>query len=64
MEKAEEIIFSYSPNVFLCVSSFNKKAKRFYERLGYKRVGILKDFLIKGADEYLLRKTKGPRIGY
>jgi ribosomal protein S18 acetylase RimI-like enzyme len=38
MEKAEKIIFSYSPNVFLCVSSFNKKAKRFYERLGYKKI--------------------------
>jgi ribosomal protein S18 acetylase RimI-like enzyme len=57
---AEKEIFRSSPNVFLCVSSFNKGARRFYARLGYKEAGVLKDFLIKGADEVLLRKTKGP----
>ncbi|MEW5951801.1 MAG: GNAT family N-acetyltransferase [Elusimicrobia bacterium] len=60
IKKAEQIIFSHSKNVFLCVSSFNKKAFIFYKKLGYKRVGILKDFLVKGRDEYLMRKTKGP----
>jgi ribosomal protein S18 acetylase RimI-like enzyme len=32
---AEERIHRDSPNVFLCVSSFNEGAKRLYERLGY-----------------------------
>jgi [ribosomal protein S18]-alanine N-acetyltransferase len=31
---AEERIFRDSPNVFMCVSSFNKDAQRLYERLG------------------------------
>jgi ribosomal protein S18 acetylase RimI-like enzyme len=57
---AEERIFRESPNVFLCVSSFNAAAQRFYARLGYQRVGELKDYVVKGHSEYLMRKTKGP----
>ena len=60
MRFAEAKIFARTPNVFLCVSSFNKGASRFYRRLGYRKAGLLKDFLIKGSDEMLLRKTKGP----
>ncbi len=60
IKKAERVIFRIYPNVFLCVSSFNKRARLFYKRLGYKKTGTLKDFLVKGADEYLLRKSKGP----
>lgn len=61
---AEERIFKTSPNVFLCVSSFNKGALRFYLRLGYRKAGLLEDFLVKGHDEILLRKTKGPLLSY
>jgi [ribosomal protein S18]-alanine N-acetyltransferase len=57
---AEERIFRQSPNVFLCVSSFNWHAQRFYERLGYARIGELPDFLRAGLSEILLRKTRGP----
>lgn len=57
---AEERIFAQSPNVFLCVSSFNLHAQRLYERLGYERVGELRDFVVAGHDEYLMRKTRGP----
>jgi len=60
MDFAEKKIFARSPNVFLCVSSFNKGAQRFYRRLGYKRAGLLKDFFMTGSDELLLRKTLGP----
>jgi [ribosomal protein S18]-alanine N-acetyltransferase len=55
----EERIFQISPNVFICVSSFNKKAARLYYKLGYEKVGVLKDFVVKGQSETLLRKTKG-----
>jgi len=57
---AEHKIFARSPNVFLCVSSFNKGARRFYRRLGYKKAGVLKDFVVNGSDELLMRKTRGP----
>lgn len=57
---AEERIFQNSPNVFLCVSSFNEHAQRLYARLGYERVGELKDYSVRGHDEYLMRKSKGP----
>lgn len=60
MRFAEERILRDSPNVFLCVSSFNPGAKRFYERLGFKEVGELKDFILAGHSEILMRKTTGP----
>ena len=64
IEWAEERIFRQSPNVFLCVSSFNTHAQELYERLGYQRVGELSDFLVKGASEILMRKTRGPLLGF
>ena len=57
---AEQRVFHHSPNMFLCVSSFNTSAQRFYARLGYDVVGTLKDFLVAGHDEILMRKTLGP----
>jgi ribosomal protein S18 acetylase RimI-like enzyme len=57
---AEERIFSDNPNAFICVSSFNKGARRLYKRLGYEVVGKLKDYIIPGHSEFLLRKTTGP----
>jgi ribosomal protein S18 acetylase RimI-like enzyme len=57
---AEQRIHRESPNVFLCVSSFNPGARRLYERLGYELVGTLKNFLVEGHDELLFRKFIGP----
>jgi [ribosomal protein S18]-alanine N-acetyltransferase len=56
---AEERIFKMSPNVFICVSSFNTGARRLYERLGFELVGTLRNFVVPGHDELLLRKTRG-----
>jgi ribosomal protein S18 acetylase RimI-like enzyme len=56
---AEERIFRVSPNVFICVSSFNHSARRLYERLGYEMVGELRDYIVPGHSEILLRKTTG-----
>jgi [ribosomal protein S18]-alanine N-acetyltransferase len=41
---------------FLCVSSFNTRARAFYERQGYRQVGELPDYLIDGASELLMHK--------
>jgi RimJ/RimL family protein N-acetyltransferase len=49
-----------SPNVFLCVSSFNAGAQKFYARLGYECVGTLREYVVHGHDEILMRKTIGP----
>lgn len=57
---AEERIFREFKNVFICVSSFNPRARKLYERLGYQTVGPLRDFVVAGHDEILLRKTRGP----
>ncbi len=56
---AERRIFNASPNAFICVSSFNTGARRLYERLGFEPVGWLRDFVVVGHDELLLRKTRG-----
>lgn len=56
----EERIFRDTPNVFICVSSFNDDARRLYERLGYSVVGELQNYVISGASEILLRKTIAP----
>lgn len=59
---AEERIFRDYPNVFLCVSAFNHGARRFYARLGYVVVGELPDYLVAGQSEFLMRKTRGPKL--
>lgn len=56
---AEERVFAQHPNLFVCVSSFNQGAQRFYRALGYEVVGELKNFLVDGHSEILLRKTIG-----
>lgn len=60
MSFAEERVFRDRPNMFICVSDFNVGARRFYERLGYEEVGELRDYLVRGHSEVLLRKTIGP----
>jgi ribosomal protein S18 acetylase RimI-like enzyme len=64
MEFCEKRILEFSPNIFICVSVFNHRAKKLYESLGYKLVGELESFLREGFTELLMRKTVGPRLGY
>jgi ribosomal protein S18 acetylase RimI-like enzyme len=58
----EERIIKISPNIFICVSSFNKGAIKLYDELGFKLVGKLDNFVKDGFTELLLRKTFGPMI--
>jgi ribosomal protein S18 acetylase RimI-like enzyme len=53
---AEKHFRKSSKHLFLCVSSFNKKARTFYAGLGYLPVGEFKDFVIEGESELLLYK--------
>ncbi len=42
--------------LWLCHSSFNERARRFYERHGFTYVARLPDLLVDGFDEILMRK--------
>lgn len=59
LEFVEEYVFKISPNVFLCVSSFNERAEKLYEQSGYEKIGVIKDFIENGFDEILMRKSIG-----
>jgi len=60
MDYVEKRILSETPNVFICVSSFNERVQKLYERRGYEVVGELKNWIVPGHSEILLRKTSGP----
>lgn len=60
----EERVLKISPNIFICVSSFNKGAIKLYYEFGFKLVGELVDFVREGYTELLLRKTFGQMVGY
>jgi ribosomal protein S18 acetylase RimI-like enzyme len=64
LEFCEERILQYSPNIFICVSSFNEKALHLYQKFGFRLIGELQDFIKPGFTELLLRKTVGPIAGY
>jgi len=60
MDYVEKRILSDTPNVFICVSSFNGHAQKLYERRGYEVIGELKNWIVPGHSEILLRKTVAP----
>jgi ribosomal-protein-alanine N-acetyltransferase len=60
MDYVEKRILSETPNVFICVSSFNRRVQKLYERRGYEVVGELKNWIVPGHSEILLRKTIAP----
>lgn len=47
------------PNLFLICSTDNVRAQKFYEREGFKKVGMLDSLVVPGHDEILYRKTAG-----
>lgn len=64
LQFCEERISAVSPNMFICISSFNSGALKLYKDFGFKPVGELENFVKQGYTEILLRKTKGPINGY
>jgi ribosomal protein S18 acetylase RimI-like enzyme len=64
LDFVERRVFREKPNVFLFVSTFNSRARKFYEAHGYELVGEVKDFLVRGYGECLMRKSIGPLHGF
>ncbi len=59
---AEKTTAKKSPNFYLCVSSFNRPARRFYGKCGYLKVGKLDGLILKGASEYIYwKRLRKPR---
>lgn len=53
---AEEHTSGSCDRIFLCVSDFNPGARRFYERHGYEFLGEIRDMIVPGKHEHLMRK--------
>jgi [ribosomal protein S18]-alanine N-acetyltransferase len=64
LQFCEDRILKISPNIFICVSSFNTGAFRLYEEFGFKVIGELDNFVKEGFPELLMRKSFGPREGF
>lgn len=56
LDHSEQHFAPTARHFFLCVSSFNTRARAFYERQGYRQVGELPDYVIDGASEFLMCK--------
>ena len=53
---AAEGWFPEARHMFLCVSSFNLRARQLYERRGYTKAGEFPEYIIAGASEILMHK--------
>lgn len=53
---AEDLFRNKARYLFICVSSFNERARKLYEKCGYQAAGELRNYIIEGASEILLNK--------
>ena len=51
--------FGPARHAFLLVASFNERARKLYERHGYRVTGELPDFMVEGVTEFLMCKRLG-----
>ena len=56
LDFAENMYRPASKHIFLCVSSFNQQAQKFYLTNGYETVGEFKDYIVDGYSELLMHK--------
>ena len=50
--------FERASKLFLLVSDFNVRAKKFYQDMGYQEVGLIPDLIREGVGEYIMMKSK------
>lgn len=58
LDLLENIAFEEANKLFLVAADFNLDAKRFYERNGYRQIGVIPDLYRAGMNEYLMMKEK------
>ncbi len=56
MEFAEAKSAAVGRDLFLLVSDLNTDAQRFYQRLGYRQVGKLDDYVVPGVTELIYHR--------
>jgi GNAT superfamily N-acetyltransferase len=56
MSWTEARVRTHTKNFWVTVSSFNHRARRFYQDLGFAQVACLQNLIKEGYDELLLRK--------
>lgn len=57
MDLFEEQISKEKDKIFLVVADFNPRGYKFYEKRGYKSIGLIPSLYRKGVDEHLLMKN-------
>ena len=57
---AEKMVARQAPNIYLCVSSFNRQGRAFYKNQGYTKVGTLSGLTSPNTSEYIYRKHLAP----
>jgi len=50
--------FAKASRLFLLVSDFNAGAKRLYQAMGYKEVGVIPDLIKQGVAEHIMMKSR------
>lgn len=55
---AESALFTQVADLFLLVSDFNQAAQAFYQRLGYRQVGAIPDYVVPGITELIFHKRR------
>ncbi len=53
---AEQSVAKQAANIYVCASSFNRRAQAFYRKAGYRKVGAIPGLIMPGASEYIFWK--------
>ena len=56
LKHVEDYFRPEARHLFICVSSFNPRARKLYERVGYHPIGEIPDYFIEGESELLMHK--------